>query len=84
MISQTLLLLFFGLIHALISIVPSFSIPSGMVSAISDVFSLIATAGYFLPLGTFISVMSIMLAVYNIQIIWGLIHWVLRKIPGIS
>jgi hypothetical protein len=55
-----------------------------MASAIGSVFTLISSIGYFIPLGTFVAVMTVMLAVYNIQIIWGVVHWVLRKIPGIS
>jgi len=84
MIAELILSVFFGIVKLLIAVIPSFSIPSGMATAIGSVFSLISTIGYFLPLSTFIAVITVMLAVYNIQIIWGLVHWVLRKIPGIS
>jgi len=84
MISEFILTIFFGLIGFFLSIIPSFDVPSGMVSAVSSVFSLIGTVGYFFPISTFVSVMLVMIAVYNIQIVWGLVHWVLRKIPGIS
>lgn len=84
MVVEMILSLFFSIVSGLIYLVPSFSIPAGMSTAISSVFSLIATVGFFIPLGTLFACMVVMLAVYNIQIIWGLIHWVIRKIPGLS
>lgn len=74
----------FFIINGFLSLIPSFELPQSAINAITTVFALIQTVGYFIPLGTLFTVILVMLTFYNITILWGAINWVIRKIPGIS
>ena len=68
----------------LISLLPEFPTivdESGYLSSLSSV---ISYANMFCHLKVVLGCIGIMLVVLNIKMIWSVIMWVVRKIPGVS
>lgn len=84
MISEFILTILFGLIIGFINLMPSFSLPSGLIPGVQTFFSLVNGIGYFFPLDTFVIVVSSMIILYNIKVVVDIIGFVISKIPGIS
>lgn len=74
-----------SLVNVLLQHIPATpSIPQDLYNAISSIFGLIGTIGYFVPLGTLSAVLIIIFTMYNIKIVADFISWILRKIPTIN
>lgn len=84
MIIERILQIFFDLINWIFSLIPSLSLPSGMLSSFSNIYGYIISVNYFLPLTTLGICIAFMLAVKNMTLIWHMLQWVIRKIPGVS
>ena len=84
MILEFIISIFFGIVKALLFLVPSFEFPSPVISAFDTIFSLIAGIGYFVPLGHLSFVLVTMFLVYNIKVVMDILTWVIKKIPFIN
>lgn len=73
----------FAFLAYLFNLLPDFAV-SGFSTSIGVLFDLISTVGYFIPLGTLASVLSVFLAFYALQFAFSAFNWLLRKIPTIS
>lgn len=74
----------FGGIVWLIGLLPAVPIPEALPMGIGQVFSLIASVGFLLPLETVGYCLTIILVVYGIKFFISSTSYVARKIPTIS
>lgn len=51
----------------------------GQLTAFAD---LMSYGFYFVPVGTFITCLAVIIAVQNAELAWNIFNWLLRRIPG--
>lgn len=68
----------------IIGLMPSVPDVSGLVSFINPVFSLLGGLNNFVSVSLVGTCLVILFVCMNIEFIWGIIMWVIRKIPGVS
>ncbi len=74
----------FVAISGILSLFPVLTLPAGMLTALSTAVSMVGSIGYFFPLGDFAAAFLFCLAVYKLEFLIAVFHWVLRKIPGVN
>ena len=82
MIIQALLSAIRFLVIALISLLPP--IPTIRLDFLDGVFQLLSLTDLLVDVRVLASCIAVLLFVMNIQFFWGLIMWVVRKIPGVG
>lgn len=82
MIIEFILNLIFGAVLMIISWLPEF--PQVSYEDASDFFKILSVVNRFIDLKSFFSCILIMLASLNVELIWGMIEWVYKKIPGVE
>lgn len=84
MILEWILTPLFFLAKLFLGLFPAFSVPEGLTSSVSVVFSLLSAVGYFFPLGTFALVVGVFLAFEFLVFSVSGFNWLFRKIPSLS
>lgn len=84
MILELLINLFFGLVNMLLNLIPDITLPSGFINGFSSVRDLMEYASYLIPIGVFVSCLSVFFILHNITMIISIFNWIIRKIPGVS
>lgn len=84
MILQLLFDLVFGFITLLIDMIPSINLMSFINFDLSQISEYISLAGYFVPLPTILTCITIIMVLDNAQFFIGIFNWVIRKIPSIN
>lgn len=84
MLIELLLILVVQLLDLIVSIIPELSIDGVFLSGFESVGWLMGTMAYIVPMGTFLSCLSVFFLLHNITFVIACINWVIRKIPGIS
>lgn len=84
MIIDLLLTVVLGVIGMVVSLIPDMSFNPGFMSGFDDVRYLMEIFSYAVPMGVFISCVSVFFLLNNITLVISLANWVIRKIPGIS
>ena len=82
MIVQGVLSLVKLLLSGLFAIIPD--IPAFDTGSLDGFFDIIQTANAFIDFKAVGICLGVILVIYNINFIWSLVMWVIRKIPGIS
>jgi len=82
MITEFLLNLVRFVIVGIITIFPT--IPRIDLSFLDGVFMALSMVDLFINIGVVGVCLSVILVFMNIQLIWGIIMWVVRKIPGVN
>lgn len=67
-----------------IGLFPSIPDASWLYGSLSPVVKVIASVDSFVDVGTVGLCLSLMLVFMHIDVVWGIIMWVIRKIPGVS
>lgn len=68
----------------LLNLIPDISLPSGFLDGFSSVRDLMEYASLLIPMGVFISCLSVFFILHNITLIISIFNWIIRKIPGVS
>lgn len=68
----------------IIGLMPAVPDVSGMVSFINPVFTLLGGLNNFVSVSVAGTCLTVLLVFMNIEFIWGIIMWVVRKIPGVT
>ena len=84
MIFEIILNPIFWLITNAIYLLPSFSLPTAFVSAMTSFFTLVATIGFFIPLDTIGYILTLFLSFYALRFAMALLSYILRKIPFLN
>lgn len=84
MILEALLRLFLSIADTLVSLIPTVTLPDGLLSGISDVTYVTSQFGYFLPIGTLMICLTFIFLLDNIKFVINLFNFIVRKIPTIS
>lgn len=74
----------FWLVDSVLSVIPSFSLPSSASDAINSGFVLLGGVGYFLPLGTISACVVLMFSFYAIKFGVHIFNFLIRKVPAIK
>jgi len=84
MLLETILDPLFWLISTMLNLIPTFEVSDSVVGSFSVIFSLLSSVGYFFPLDTFVSVVSVALAFYAVIFTVSAVNWLIGKIPTIN
>lgn len=82
MITTFLLNIFFSLVNALLGVLPVGSLPSGVSSSITSIWGYVNAFSYVIALDTFLQVLALVVAFDLVVLLWHIIQWIIRKIPG--
>lgn len=82
MIIAAFVYVFYHIVEALVSILPSGgSLPASVTSTFQTLYAMLWGFDFIIPIGDLLICLGIALAWEAFLFIWGLIHWVLKKIP---
>lgn len=84
MISTFFLTIFFGLIGVLVGFLPTGSLPVLVSSSITSIWGFVNAFSYLIALDTLITVLVLVLAFDLVILLWHVIQWIIRKVPGMS
>lgn len=87
MIVSFLLFLLYNFIMAITSplrLLPNVSLPANITSAIASTNSYLSAIDFIFPVSVFITVFATIIGIEVLMMLYKIIMWVLRKIPGIS
>lgn len=69
---------------AVIGLFPTLPSMDWLIDGIDPVFEVIGLVDHVVSIRTLALCFGVLLVVSNIQFVWGIIMWVIRKIPGVS
>lgn len=84
MISTVLLTILNSFIGFLLALLPSGAIPSGISTAITYFWLIVNSFSYIFPVSTLLAAFLVLLAFDLAVLLWHLLQWILRKIPGVQ
>lgn len=84
MITQLLISFVFGIINVLINLIPTITLPTGFLSAMTDVSFFMAQIAYVIPVNTLLLCLSVVFVLHNAKFIVSIFNFIVRKIPGIN
>jgi len=84
MIVSFLLNILYTFLNALVSILPTGSLPPQISSGILYFWSLLNSFSYIIPVNTMLAAVGVILIFDAGVLVWHLIQWVIRKIPGMQ
>lgn len=67
-----------------IGLFPALPDMSWLSRSLSPVLGVLSGIDRFVDLGVFVLCLSLMLIISNLEFVWGIVMWVIRKIPGVS
>ena len=68
----------------LLGFLPVWTLPEEFISSLQSVSGYVGVVDNFLPTGTFFLIIGLMLALEGTIMVYKIIQWVIKKIPGIS
>lgn len=71
-------------VNFLITLIPAFFLPDGLVTSVASVFQMIFSVSYFLPLSQIAIALTFLIAFHFSHFILAGTGWLLRKIPGLG
>lgn len=87
MIVSFLLFILYNFIVVITSplrILPDVTLPANIVSAIASANSYLSAIDFIFPTGSFVTIFATIIGIEVLIMLYKIIMWVLRKIPGIS
>ena len=82
MILEAILTAIKYLLYGIIALVPT--MPTVTLNALDGVFQVLSVADLFINIVVFGNCLVILIVALNIELIWAVITWVVRKIPGVG
>jgi len=84
MITTFFLTILYGLVNSLVGILPIGHLPASISSAFAYFIGLVNTYNYIVPLATLLAASLVVLFFDGILLLWHIINWIIRKIPGMN
>jgi hypothetical protein len=86
MILESLVLMFFGLVKILLSLIPdlALSLPQEILGGIAGFVELIGGVTFVFPVSVFVACCGWLVVLYGFEFVVSVINWIIRKIPGLS
>ncbi len=87
MIFNLILLAIYAVVWALLqllNLLPVLTFPPEFITSLNSIAGYVAVVDNFLPTSTFFAIIGLMLAVEGGILIFKIITWIIKKIPGIS
>lgn len=84
MIIEAILTPIFILINAIVSLLPSLSIPSQITGSLQQLVTMISALSFFVPINDLLFSIAFIIAFKSFGLGWYVINWIVRKIPTIS
>jgi len=84
MIATFFLTILNSFLNLLLGFLPTGTLPTEVSGAITNIWGLINAFSYLIALDTFITVLLLVLAFDAVVLLWHVIQWVIRKIPGMQ
>jgi hypothetical protein len=87
MITSFLLLIIYGFIWAITSplrLLPDTTLPANIVSAIASANSYLSAIDFIFPTGSFVTIFATIIGIEVLIMLYKIIMWIIRKIPGIN
>jgi len=84
MISTFLLTLLNNFVTGILGFLPSGSLPQGLINAILYFWGALNAFSYIFPVSTLLAALLILLAFDGAVLLWHIIQWIIRKIPGMQ
>jgi len=72
------------LLQGLIALLPTGHLPTQMTTAFVNMFGLLNTFNYVIPIVTIVEVVVLTLAIDGAIMLWHFINWAIRKVPGMQ
>jgi len=84
MIVTFFLSILYFLVNSLLGFLPTGHLPSSFTSAFAYFVGLVNAYSYVIPIGTLLSAGLVVLTFDGALMLWYLINWIIRKIPGMN
>lgn len=84
MITSFLLDLGYRLLNFLLSFFPSGTLPPDIGNALSTVWGYVNAFSYVIALDTLLQVLLLVLAFDLVVLLWHIVQWIIRKVPGMQ
>lgn len=84
MITTFFLSIINSFVGLLLNLLPTGSLPSGISTAISYFWAIVNSFSYVFPVSTLLAAFLVLLAFDLAVLLWHLLQWILRKIPGVQ
>jgi len=68
----------------MLGLLPTGNLPAAIESSFLTIWGTLNTFSYIFPIGTLLAAIGIIIAFDVAMIIWHIINWVIRKIPGMQ
>jgi len=84
MISSFFLTFFALFLSGLLSLLPSGSLPLEISASLTSVWGFVNAFSYVIAVDTLLQVVALAIAFDIVVLVWHLIQWIIRKIPGMQ
>jgi len=84
MISTFFLTILAGFLGILLGFLPVGALPPDVSAAITNTWGMVNAFSYVIALDTFLQVLFLVLAFDLVVLLWHIIQWIIRKIPGMQ
>lgn len=84
MITQTIIEYFLAFITWIVNFLPSFKISLNLIEGQTALWSTINNVSCLVPVGTVITILGLIFVAYSIEFSWGVLNWLIKKIPTID
>jgi len=65
-------------------ILPDASLPAALTSAITTANTYVSAVDFIFPVATFLIILGLIIAIEGFIILFKIMNWVIRKIPGVN
>lgn len=84
MITTFLLNILYNFLETILSFLPTGQLPSAISTSIVNIWGFVNAFSYVIALDTLLQVLLLVLAFDLVLLLWHLIQWIIRKVPGMQ
>jgi len=87
MITNLIILAFYSLawaVYMILSLIPVVSFPAELSTAMQNISAYIGAVDNFIPVSTVLIILGLFLTIESAVLIFKVIQWIIKKIPGIN
>lgn len=84
MITGFILTVVSNFLLGLFILLPEGHLPSDLTDSIGYFWAIFNSFSYIIPVSTVLTVLALVLSFELVLLLWSMVHWIIRKIPGIK
>jgi len=84
MISTFILTILHAFLGFIVGLLPTGSLPSSISSSLTNIWGFVNAFSYVIALDTLIQVVALAIAFDLVVLLWHVVQWIIRKIPGMQ